>query len=38
MALRFANIAQAKRPIRVFFSPEEARAWLDTDPKLEAKP
>ena len=32
-ALRFANIGQAKRPIRVFFTPEEARAWLDTDPK-----
>lgn len=33
-ALRFANIGQAKRPIRVFFSPEEARAWLDTDPQI----
>jgi hypothetical protein len=32
-ALRFANIGQAKRAIRVFFSPEEARAWLDTDPR-----
>jgi len=32
-ALRFANIGQAKRAIRVFFTPEEARAWLDTDPK-----
>jgi hypothetical protein len=32
-ALRFANIGQAKRAIRVFFSLEEARAWLDTDPK-----
>ena len=32
-ALRFANIGLAKRPIRVFFTPEEARAWLDTDPK-----
>jgi len=38
VALRFANIAQAKRPIRVFFSPEEARAWLDTNPKLDATP
>ena len=34
VALRFANIAKAKRPIRVFYSPEEARAWLDTDPQL----
>jgi hypothetical protein len=33
-ALRFANIAKAKRPVRVFKSVEEARAWLDTDPKL----
>jgi hypothetical protein len=32
-ALRFANIGQAKRAIRVFFTPEEARAWLDTDPQ-----
>jgi hypothetical protein len=32
-ALRFANIGQAKRAIRVFFSLEEARAWLDTDPR-----
>jgi hypothetical protein len=32
-ALRFANIGQGKRAIRVFFSPDEARAWLDTDPK-----
>ena len=30
VALRFANIAKAKRPIRVFYSTEEARAWLDT--------
>ena len=35
VALRFANIAKAKRPIRVFYSTEEARAWLDTDPKLD---
>jgi hypothetical protein len=35
VALRFANIGKAKRPVRVFYSPEEARAWLDTDPKLE---
>src|SRR5471032_1755265 len=34
VALRFANIAKAKRPIRVFYSPEEARAWLETDPQL----
>ena len=34
VALRFANIAKAKRPIRVFYSPEEARAWLDTNPQL----
>ena len=34
-ALRFANIAKAKRPIRVFHSIEQARAWLDTDPKLD---
>jgi hypothetical protein len=32
-ALRFANIGQAKRPIRVFYSVEEARAWLDSDPQ-----
>lgn len=32
-ALRFANIGQAKRAIRVFFTVEEARAWLDTDPQ-----
>jgi hypothetical protein len=38
VALRFANIAKAKRPIRVFYSPEEARAWLDTDPKLDGTP
>ena len=38
VALRFANIAKAKRPIRVFYSPEEARAWLDTDPKLDETP
>ena len=35
VALRFANIAKAKRPIRVFYSTAEARAWLDTDPKLD---
>ncbi len=35
VALRFANIAKAKRPVRVFYSPEEARAWLDSDPKLD---
>ena len=34
VALRFANIAKAKRPIRVFYSPEEARAWLETNPRL----
>jgi len=34
VALRFANIAKAKRPIRVFYSPEEARAWLETNPQL----
>jgi hypothetical protein len=38
VALRFANIGKAKRPVRVFYSPEEARAWLDTDPKLEETP
>ena len=35
VALRFANIAKAQRPIRVFYSPEEARAWLETDPQLD---
>jgi hypothetical protein len=35
VALRFANIAKAKRPIQVFYSPEEARAWLDSDPGSE---
>lgn len=38
VALRFANIGKAKRPVRVFYSPEEARAWLDTDPKLDETP
>ena len=38
VALRFANIGKAKRPIRVFYSPEEARAWLDTDPQVDEKP
>jgi hypothetical protein len=33
-ALRFANIARGKRPIQLFYSPEEARAWLDSDPKV----
>lgn len=32
VALRFANIAKAKRPIRVFWDPETARAWLDSNP------
>lgn len=35
VALRFANIAKAKRPIRVFYSPDEALAWLNSDPRLE---
>jgi hypothetical protein len=35
VALRFANIAKGKRPIRVFFTPEEARAWLDSNPTLD---
>jgi hypothetical protein len=34
-AMRFANIGKAKRPIQVFYSPEEARVWLDSDPKPE---
>jgi hypothetical protein len=34
VALRFANIGKAKRPIRVFYTPEEARAWLESDPQL----
>lgn len=34
VALRFANIARGKRPIRVFRTPEEARAWLASDPQL----
>jgi hypothetical protein len=34
-ALRFANIGKAKRPIRVFYSTDEALAWLDSDPKLD---
>jgi hypothetical protein len=34
-ALRFANIGKAKRPIRVFYSPDEALAWLNSDPRLE---
>jgi hypothetical protein len=33
IAVRFANIAKARRPIQVFYSPEEARAWLDSAPK-----
>jgi len=33
VALRFANIAKSKRPIRVFRDPAAARAWLDSDPK-----
>jgi hypothetical protein len=33
VALRFANIGKAKRPIRVFYAPEEAMAWLDTNPQ-----
>ena len=33
VALRFANIAKGKRPIRVFQDPVAARAWLDSDPK-----
>ena len=37
-AMRFANIGQARRPVRIFYSPEEARAWLDTDPKPEETP
>ena len=32
-AMRFANVAKARRPVRVFYSPEEARAWLDSDPQ-----
>jgi hypothetical protein len=32
-AMRFANVGKARRPVRVFYSPEEARAWLDTDPQ-----
>lgn len=35
VALRFANIGKARRPIRVFYSPDEARAWLDTKPTLD---
>ena len=38
VALRFANIAKAKRPIRAFYSIEEARAWLDTDPQVSESP
>jgi len=34
VAVRFANIAKGRRPIQVFYTLEEARAWLDTDPKL----
>ena len=35
VALRFANIAKGKRPIRVFRDPAAAHAWLDSDPKPE---
>ncbi|MBS0546923.1 MAG: hypothetical protein JSR24_04185 [Proteobacteria bacterium] len=35
VALRFANIAKAKRPIRVFWDPQSARTWLDSNPTLE---
>ena len=38
VALRFANIGKAKRPVRVFFSLDEARAWLDSDPRLDETP
>ena len=38
IALRFVNIGKAKRPVRVFYSPEEARAWLDTNPQLDETP
>jgi hypothetical protein len=38
VALRFANIGKAKRPVRVFYSAEEARAWLDTNPQLDETP
>jgi hypothetical protein len=34
VALRFANIGQGKRPIQVFYTPEEARAWLESDPPI----
>ena len=32
-ALRFANIGKAKRAVGVFFSLEDARAWLATEPQ-----
>jgi hypothetical protein len=35
VALRFANIAKGKRPIRAFYSPDDARAWLDSNPSLD---
>ena len=32
---RVLYIGKAKRPIRVFYSPDEALAWLDSDPRLD---
>ena len=34
-ALRIANVGQGKRPIRIFFSPEEARAWIHSNPSID---